>query len=206
MSCCGCHKVVYGSLWEEHLKSSCSQGSPAAEREPFRTETKHGLKRPCDNSGKELSALAMEIHAGTCKRSTQFSETDSFPFVLVPPVEANDLRDVVKRHFLESSSTARESPDEEWDWSRLDELSLLNPTLTHYGRKGWFGYCVFEIPSTAMVVLETALRGNATYVVGSNWRDLISLTKPDIRRGSHERVSHSGALWLQRVERALSRP
>jgi hypothetical protein len=145
----------------------------------------------------------MEIHIGSCGRPPKSSSL-AFPFVLLPQAIAEDFRGHIKRHFLSATLSSQRPSGHDWDWSRLDEVELLRPHITHFGRDGWFGYYVLEFPNISKVVLESSLKGNATYVVGANWRELISLTKPEIRQGAHLRVFHTGNYWRRRVERALS--
>jgi hypothetical protein len=210
------------SVWAKHLSKPCFSLS-LTRAEQYRAEARASRKQqpiadsnndshpatepvrktPCVRCGKSLSALAMEIHIGSCNKARAALTPDGFPFVLLPQSMSDDLRTQIKRHFLNEQASSQRSANYDWDWSRLDELELLNPKMTHFGRKGWFGYCVFEFPDTPMVALETPLRGNATYVVGANWKDLISLTKPEIRQGDHQRIFHLGDYWLRRVKRAL---
>ena len=221
ISCSNCRKMFERALWAKHLSEPCFSLSltRAEQRAEARATRKQqsiadsnndshpatGLvrKTPCVRCGKSLSALAMEIHIGSCNKIRAALSIDGFPFVLLPQSISDNFRTQIKRYFLNEQASFQRPANCDWDWSRLDELELLNPTMTHFGRKGWFGYCVFEFPDTPMVVLETPLRGNATYVVGANWKDLISLTKPEIRQGDHQRIFHLGHYWRRRVERAL---
>lgn len=221
--CCICRKLFARKLWAKHVSQRClslslTRAEARAEARVTRkhysianskTETHSAMgparKTACGRCGKSLTALAMEIHAGSCHKARTTSSADGFPFVLLPKGISDDFRTQIKRYLLNEKASCQRSAnrDWDWDWSRLDELEPLRPNMTHVGREGWFGYCVFEFPGTPKVILETPLRGNATYVVGANWRDLISLTKPEIRQGDHQRIFHLGHYWRRRVEQAL---
>jgi hypothetical protein len=224
ISCCNCHKMFERSVWAKHLSKPCfslsltraeQNGAEARARASRKQQsimdsnndshpaTEPVQKTPCVRCGKSLSALAMEIHIGGCNKARAALSPDDFPFVLLPPSMSDDFHTQIKRFFVNEQTSSQRFADDDWDQSRLDELELLNPKAKYFGRKGWFGYCVYEFPDTLMVVLETALRNNATYVVGANWKDLISLTKPEIRLGDHQRIFHLGNYWRRRVERAL---
>jgi hypothetical protein len=220
ISCCLCRSEMGASKLAHHLLKPCplwmlsrkgrvaKKGLSKQKLKDFlykaeRSGTREVLKAPCKRCGKLLSTLAMDIHVGSCGKQRITPSDDGFPFIVLPKGVTGDIKAVMKRYFVTEQALRRQRPNDDWDWSRLDELELLRPKMTHFGRKGWFGYCVFEFPNTQMVVLETPLRSNATYVVGANWKDLISLTKPEIRQGDHQRIFHLGDYWRRRVERAL---
>jgi hypothetical protein len=220
ISCCLCRSEMKASTLEHHLLKPCplwmfSRKGRAAKKGLSKQKVKDLLykaerlgakaapKTHCTKCGKLLSALAMDIHVGTCGKERVAHSDDGFPFVLLPQGFTGNVKAAMKRHFVTEQARHKRRSSDDWDWSRLDELELLRPKMTHFGRKGWFGYCVFEFTNTQMVVLETPLRANATYVVGANWKDLISLTKPEIRQGDHQRIFHLGDYWRRRVERAL---
>jgi hypothetical protein len=173
ISCCKCHLIMDISLWAEHLTEPCFSWTltPAqvrAAKKAFKKQRANGdshngshlettlvRKTPCARCGRTLSAMAMEIHIGTCNKTRAALSTDGFPFVLLPQSISDDLRTEIKRYFLNEQASSLRLANCDWDWSRLDELELLNPKMAHFGRKGWFGYCVFEFPDTHRVVLET---------------------------------------------------
>lgn len=223
MCCCSCRKLLDSSLWARHLKSSCSslsltraevrrtqkiafqvERASADTNSASTAEIKISKNAPCGKCGKTLSRMAMEIHVGSCGKVKRSQSPDDFPFTLLPESISGDFGHRVRDYFLRNQLHLPRPFGGDWDWSRMEELEKLNPTITHYGRQGWFGYCVCEFSDTKKVLLESPLRNSATYVVGANWRHLISLTKPEIREGDHRRIFHVGHYWLRRVTLALS--
>ena len=228
--CLNCRAKVGLPAWNEHLVEPCyswtltplqvraakkllkikppetraEKKEPAGQtmHRPSNQEETDFRRTPCVRCGKVLSAMAMDVHMEYCNQRTA-STDDSFPFVLLPQSISDDFRTHLRNHLFKNHPSSPKSVTYDWDWSRLDELDRLNPRMTHFGTKGWFGYCVFEFSETSMVVLETPLRRNATYVVGADWRDLISMTKPELRKGDHERIFHRGNYWRRRVQRSL---
>jgi hypothetical protein len=78
--------------------------------------------------------------------------------------------------------------------------------MTYYGKKAWLSYCVYEFSNSTRVVLESPVKGNATYVLSSEWKKMIHLHKAEIRNeyhGKYVRVFHTGDYWLRRVDRAV---
>lgn len=181
-------------------KAKAIKGKKKTKLSPPPIEFSSPRKIPCPKCGKKLSRMAMDIHSGHCGKPVTLSVTD-FPFVLVPQGSSGNLRRSYYQYYL-TNGGAPIRPDS-FDWSRFSELEILSPTMTHIGRRSWYGYAVFEFTYTNLVLLETAVRGHATYVVGSNWRSLISLTKSEIRGGEHIRIIHSGRYWLKKVQTAL---
>ena len=228
--CLNCRLNVGLPAWNEHLNEPCYSWTLTtlevraakellkikppenrAEKKNPRGRTSHGsseqeetdLRRtPCVRCGKVLSAMAMEIHMEHCHQGTKSTDF-SFPFELLPQSISDDFRTYVRKYLFKDHPSSLKLAPYDWDWSRLDDLNRLKPRMTYFGTKGWFGYCVFEFSQTSKVVLETALRGNATYVVGANWKELISMTKPELRKGDHERIFHLGNYWRRRVQKAL---
>jgi len=213
--CCKCKETIKASRWAKHLSKPChapslirTKAKSSKKSQPVtgksndsHAEEKQAKKTACPKCGKSLTALAMEIHVGGCRPIADLSSPD-FPFVLLPQTMPGDVIDQIKRHFQNEPSGRHVNC--EWQLSRFRELQLLNPKLPpHLGLEQWHGYCVFEFPHTHRVVLENGFPNNATYVLGANWRDLISLTKPEIRKHDHVKINHAGNYWLRRIDRAL---
>jgi hypothetical protein len=69
----------------------------------------------------------------------------------------------------------------------------------------WLGYAVYEFTFSDRIVLETPIRGNATYVLSGDWQKMIYLSKAELRSEYADRytkVVHKGR-WIQRVRAAL---
>ena len=98
--------------------------------------------------------------------------------------------------------------EEDFDWGRIREIESLNPVRRHFGKKAWHGYAVFEFSDSDRVVLECPKKGNPTFVLSSDWRNAIRLSKAEIREGyagRYTRIVHTGE-WLNRICQALSKP
>lgn len=64
--------------------------------------------------------------------------------------------------------------------NRLEILANHNPNFVAIGIAGFKGYIVFGFPNKNFYILESTFNGNATYVFGSNWKELSQLSKGEI--------------------------
>jgi hypothetical protein len=142
-------------------------------------------------------------HSEAQKSKLQGLPPTDFPFELLPPGTWEF------RQAFEHDWNLLRSPhgyaDQRFDQSRIDHMKLLNPKLTHTGKKAWFGYAVYEFSYSKRVVLECPIEGNATYVLSGDWKKMISLTKAEVRQehaGRSARIFHT-VNWLRRVRQAL---
>jgi uncharacterized Zn finger protein (UPF0148 family) len=123
-------------------------------------------------------------------------------FEVLPPGNW-DVEDVIQ-HFKK----LQENPLPEWrgmviDWRRIRQIQRLQPTDCYIGKKMWRGYQVYTFRFTPKVVLECPIKGNAIYVLGDNWREMLRFTKQEVRdRGNPIKVVHKGD-WLDRLATAL---
>jgi hypothetical protein len=149
---------------------------------------------------------AMERHLTSChpeKKEASLPNVSGsqFPFVLLPP--GHWEFQTVFDHYRKKSSSA--SFDQELDWKRIEQIKLLKPILRHVGVKAWLGYAVYEFPYSNRIVLETPIKGNATYVLSGDWQKMIYRSKAELRLeyvDRYTKVVHRGQ-WIQRVRAAL---
>jgi len=88
---------------------------------------------------------------------------------------------------------------------RLDRLNSYKPEFTAIGQGGFTGYVVFGYPKKSIYVLESILYGNATYVLGSDWKKISKLTKAEILNYQlhKERIIHVRN-WFEKIRKLLS--
>jgi hypothetical protein len=163
---------------------------------------------PCNQCGHLIREDAMVLHyennhSEPVKGNSRGLPDTNFPFELLPAGTWEF------RHALEYGYNRLRSPhgywDQRFDQGRIDSMKLLNPNLTHIGRKAWSGYAVYEFSYSKRVVLECPIEGNATYVLSGDWKKMISLTKAEVRRGHTGRLTRifHTVNWLSRVRQAL---
>ena len=126
------------------------------------------------------------------------------PFELIPPGTSSI------EHVGRSFGVAA---DDEAGWyrnridpERLQLLETLGKANRYGGVSGWSGYVVFEFDNyPSWVVVECAKVGNAAFVLGANWRELIRHTKSylsDLEGHGSFRVTHRGG-WLDKIKQYL---
>lgn len=149
----------------------------------------------------EVKQHLLDVHDGSWHPGMLVRQ---LPFDLLPPGRWSF--DQVLEHYRQVSSGGNNRGDRRIDYSRLEAIRLLSPSLCWVGKRAWKGYVTFEFPHHRGVVLECPITGNATYVIGGDWKRMISLTKAEIRGGYHsyERVNHT-AHWLKNLKRAFYR-
>ncbi len=88
---------------------------------------------------------------------------------------------------------------------RLSFLNEFEPEFTAVGRGGFGGYIIFGYPKKDVYLLESLYYGNATYVLGQDWKTLSQLTKAEILQGGleKERLIHAAG-WETRVRNWLA--
>lgn len=200
VACLACHRHFLPSRFDAHankcellrkrLSGPASYGATAKKESGLPSIRR--LK--CPKCEKELSPIAMDVHR--CN-----PRLGSFPFVILPVGASSDLRDFERSYM--SNGRGRSNV---LDWGRISALSRLDPSVTHYGIGGWAGYGVFTFGYSSLVVLETPEKGNAMYILDYDWRQLISLSKAEIRkefRGKYMKIVHRGPDWIRHVSNAL---
>ena len=126
------------------------------------------------------------------------------PFEILPPGTWDEKRVIAYFHHQETRKCLGKR---EFDMSRIKRLASLGPAKCYAGKETWRGYLVLEFAKWSAVVVESPIKGNATYIMASNWRDVIGETKQAINTLHARyriRVVHSGE-WLPRVRASLIR-
>lgn len=120
------------------------------------------------------------------------------PWELLPPGQLT--REGVLEHYRR---LARAYPERGYEPERMVKAHSLGPRAWWKGRKGFYGYVVFEFADTEKVLLECPVYGNAIYVLGSDWQRLSRKSKGAVLLDDEtERIPHAGD-WFGRAKRAL---
>lgn len=88
---------------------------------------------------------------------------------------------------------------------RLETIAGYVPDYTVVGAGGFTGYVMFAFPARNLFVLESALYGNATYILRGEWEQLAAMTKAELLHdGLHEaRLVHQAA-WAKQLQAYLA--
>lgn len=88
---------------------------------------------------------------------------------------------------------------------RLERINSYKPEFTAVGQGGFNGYVIFGFPKKDLYVLESVLYGNATYVLGDDWKSISQLTKAEILNDKlhKERIVHLRN-WFEKTRKLLS--
>lgn len=84
---------------------------------------------------------------------------------------------------------------------RQDNITLYHPDEVYIGTGGFRAYIAYVFKSKQLVVLESVIEGNATYVFGEDWMRFSVLTKAEIlnEKLQKDRVIHSKG-WETRIQ------
>jgi hypothetical protein len=84
--------------------------------------------------------------------------------------------------------------------NRLETINKHKPNFAAVGTGGFSGYVVLGFPKINLYVLESLLYGNATYILGSDWKNLSQLTKKEILANElhEERIIHQES-WYEKI-------
>ena len=87
---------------------------------------------------------------------------------------------------------------------RQDRITDYGPDDIYVGNGGFYSYIAYVFETKKLVVLESVLYGNATYIFGENWQTLSKLTKAEIlnQKLHKARIIHS-QVWSNRLESIL---
>jgi hypothetical protein len=90
--------------------------------------------------------------------------------------------------------------------ARLDTIGFYGPKVYAIGNAGFTGYLVFGFKDLGLYVLESALYGNATYVLGADWERLSQMSKAELLDGAlhKERIVHRADSWPARIRELLA--
>jgi hypothetical protein len=75
---------------------------------------------------------------------------------------------------------------------RLEDINNLKPDFTALGSHGYQGYVVFGFKKKNIYVLESAIYGNAIYILNDDWKELSQRPKADILNSGRyvARITH----------------
>ena len=88
--------------------------------------------------------------------------------------------------------------------ARQDIITKHKPDKVFVGNGGFLAYIAYVFNEKEIVVLESVLTDNATYVFGKDWEDVAILTKAEVLSGGlhRERIIHSKG-WRSRIDKLL---
>ncbi len=212
LCCMRCHTEMKEVTWGRHLSKKCSIFRPFDGKVETRLQVPEDLDSP-DSFAVSAHKMKPVWRCPTCERviNSQVARelhrcsqplTADFPFTLLPGGEKD-----FQTTFLRTYGALLQRRMISLDWTRIGEIESLRPVARHFGKEGWFGYGAFEFAHSKLVILETPVEGNATYILGADWREAISLTKAELRstyRGKYFRVTHRGN-WPERLATFLNR-
>lgn len=89
-------------------------------------------------------------------------------------------------------------------WERLETIAEYQPDFEAIGQNGFSGYVVFGFEKKQVYVFESAILGNATYVIKGDWEKVSKMSKAEIIQNNlHEwRLIHRND-WKERVKEVL---
>lgn len=84
---------------------------------------------------------------------------------------------------------------------RLETINTFEPEFTAVGTAGFAGYIIMGFPSSNVFVLESLYYGNATYVLGTDWKSISKLTKAEILNENlhKDRIIHRVS-WFDKIK------
>ncbi len=151
---------------------------------------------------------AVENHAYSATAVSAFRKSLSIthlPFTLLPPGTWDAHRVIDRYQEINSSAAAWAGP--KLDLNRLTALVSLGPARCYLGTELFSWYVLFEFDSFHAAVLECPYEGNAAYIIHGEWRNVVGLTKQEIRTNHPDRctwVVHRNN-WMKRIRDALQR-
>lgn len=88
---------------------------------------------------------------------------------------------------------------------RQKTIQGYNPLEIYVGEGGFKDYIAYVFANKKIVVLESMQEGNATYILGKDWKAVSKMTKAEILSGKHhkKRIIHSKG-WEGEVDDLLS--
>ncbi|QCU21000.1 hypothetical protein BPGQ101_19680 [Bacillus altitudinis] len=108
-----------------------------------------------------------------------------------------------KEHFKEIVESSKKSK-QMVIWERLETIAEYKPDFEAIGQNGFSGYVVFGFKEKEIYVFESAIVGNATYVIKGDWENVSKMSKAEIMQNNlHEwRLIHRND-WKGRVKEVL---
>lgn len=130
-------------------------------------------------------------------RLRESSTVNRINWQILPPGEWSIER--IATHFRELE---RANPQCKYDLERLEHIKMLKPSTCYIGLEEFVGYVVFCFDYTEKAILENPIKGNAIYLINSNWSELSKLTKRELLSSYTDRVGriiHRGN-WFERLK------
>ncbi len=88
---------------------------------------------------------------------------------------------------------------------RQDRITNYEPDEVYIGSGGFRAYVAYVFNDKKVVVLESVLTGNATYIFGEDWKEFSAMTKAEIlsERLQKDRIIHSKG-WETRLQSIMA--
>lgn len=138
------------------------------------------------------------------KAKGKLTITHIFPFELLPKSH-DSWKESIEDRFGLKRVERWNSLTKYRDESRITQWELIGDIQKcEGGLKAWDGYVAIFYENATKVVIDCIWSGNAIYILPKDgWRDMISLTKAELRSECDEKpIRHSGA-WADRLTRAI---
>ena len=133
---------------------------------------------------------------------------ERFPFKIFPPGTWN-IDDVIAHYRREAKRNPGGWWEHEFEEWRLVAMNSLGPSKYYEGEEQWNNYVVFEFARSPRVALECPRKGNATYIIWGDWKNMIVHSKGDLRDLFPQqflRVFHRNKdEWRRKIKKALKR-
>lgn len=131
---------------------------------------------------------------------------ERFPFRIFPPGTWK-IEDVIAHYRREAKRNPGGWCERELEEWRLVEMNSMRPSKYYEGEKQWNDYVAFEFARSPRVVLECPRKGNATYILWDDWKNMITHSKGDLRDlFPHQflRIIHRNKDdWRRKIKKAL---
>lgn len=156
----------------------------------------------CPDCHERVLVSPQSTHYATCignKRKRAHSLNESFVFL--PPGE-NSVYHALERHF---ASSPRYN-NVERDYSRGNFLDEFKPTERREGKKEFSEYAAYIFENPELVILESPLPNNATYILFGDWEIQARLTKREVREDTSQgarRLIHTDN-WKRKIRQLLA--
>lgn len=204
---CGC-PVRATKLKSHYVKCPIKKNLPVRTARPAVAINLPKSLEACATCGIRVRPEAMNRHIANYHSAEILMQSgpivERLPFDLLRPGkwDLNDLKGHLRQECAKRSAFEH---DLEYEPHRLEQIMAWNPTKCFVGSASWSGYVVFEFGDCAGVVLECPYRGNASYVLFGDWRNMVRKAKWEVRRefdGQFVKVVHKGE-WSSRILEAL---
>ena len=121
------------------------------------------------------------------------------------PKELSDISGIITQIKRILSKDTLGNQEQIIDETRMEKIKSLNPEKCYIGSVKWGGYILFDFPSKRKAILEFPVKGNATYILTGDWREMVKHSKYYIRQNfpnRYHKIIHKGN-WLVRIRQCL---